>query len=142
MISEKFKDIILTLIESTKSENLIWIMQIKNTFNSEIELSSNSEDKFTRFILSIKYTLNDKWILEPSAGLWIKNKSLPGEQMYITSYNNPDLFILRDLLIEMYCSNIKPSNYIIEDKLSDICKSISKSTYRDNIITRIFNGKK
>jgi len=58
--------------------------------------------------------------------------------MYLTSTANPDIITLRNFLSKGL--NLSPSSEIVEDKLADICKSISKSTYRDNIITRIFNG--
>lgn len=131
------------LIESTKNGDLIWHAQVKGTYNNESDLSATSEDGMTKFNMSVKYSLTgDKWALESSPGLWIKNKDLPGEGMYLTSYNNPDIILLRNLLNTKFCSSMKPSSDIVEDKLTDIYKSISKATYRDNIITRIFNGKK
>lgn len=142
MIVDKVKDIILMLIKSTEEGDLIWHAKTKGAYNNERDLSALSEDELTRFEISVKFNLNgDRWVLETSPGLWIKNKTLPGEGMYLTPYNNPDILKLRDLLNKKFCSDMSPSSDIVEDKLTDICKNISKSTYRDNIITRIFNGK-
>lgn len=143
MITDKVKDIISMLIKSTENGDLIWHAQSKGNYNNEMSLSSQSEDEQTKFELTVKFILSgDKWILETSTGLWLKNATLPNQGMYLTSHTNPEILNLRDLLNRMFCSNLKPSSEIVEDKLTDICKSISKSTYRDNIITRLFNGQK
>lgn len=143
MITDKVKDIISTLIKSTENGDLIWHAKSKGTYNNEMSLSSQSEDGLTTFELTVKFILSgDKWILETSTGLWIKNTTLPNQGMYLTSHTTPEIINLRDLLNKMFCSSLKPSSEIVEDKLTDICKSISKSTYRDNIITRLFNGQK
>lgn len=142
MITDKVKDIILTLIKSTENGDLIWHASPKGDFNNEMALSSKSEDELTSFEMKVKFTLiGDKWALETSTGLWIRNDTLPNNGMYLTSHTNPEIIKLRDLLNKMFCAGLNPSSEIVEDKLLDICKSISKSTYRDNIIKKIFNGK-
>ncbi len=140
MITDKVKDIILMLIKSTENGDLIWHAQSKGTYNNEVLLTSTSEDELTKFEITVKFVLSgDIWVLETSTGLWIKNNSLPNNGMYLTSHANPDIITLRNLLNKGLC--LSPSSEIVEDKLTDIFKSISKSTYRDNIITRLFNGK-
>jgi hypothetical protein len=139
MITDKVKDIILMLVKSTENGDLIWHAKAKGDFNNEMLLTSKSEDELTTFEITVKYVLSgDIWVLETSTGLWIKNNTLPNNGMYLTSTANPDIITLRNFLSKGL--NLSPSSEIVEDKLADICKSISKSTYRDNIITRIFNG--
>ncbi len=144
MIIDKIADIISMVIKSTESGDLIWTStKPDSNYKSERQLSSLSEDGLSAFEINIKYVLSGNyWSLDTSCGFWIKNKDLPGGSMYLGSYSNPKLLELRDLLNKKYCSDLIPTTKEVENKLSDICKGISKSNHRDSLISRIFNSKK
>jgi len=152
MISDKIEDIVLMLIETTNSGDLIWDVKKrlphygaqpnKPIFNNERTLTSNSEDGLSEFEIQIKFSLqNDKWVIESSCGLWIRNTDLPNGQMYLISATYPSIIELRNLLRENLCSDLNPSTEIVEDKLSEIYKGISLSKFRENTITKIFGEK-
>lgn len=138
MIKDKIDEIINMLIETTKSGDLVWkeIGGSGSKFNNEKILLSIGEDPDTKFEMTIKYSLSEiGWSLDSSPSLWIKNTDLPGGQLLIGSYKSPKVLNLRELLIKSYCQSMSPSVDIIENKLDDIYKSISKSKYRDNKIS-------
>jgi hypothetical protein len=74
---------------------------------------------------------DDKWRLEENS-LWIENATLPTGSYSIGTYKNKDVIVLRDLIIENFCTDLNPKIKDVEDTLSDICKGISVSTLRDN----------
>lgn len=142
MISNKVSDIISMLIETTNSLDLAWC--VKNTardtgYNNERLLSALSEDGLSEFEANIRFQLvNDDWVMETSCGVWIKNKELPSGGMYLISSTYPGVLKLRDILKNKYCSDLVPSSDKVIDSLSNILKNISKSVYRDNVITKVF----
>ncbi len=142
MISDKVSEIISMLIDTTKSDELSWTHATQQgLYNNEAKLSSLSEDELSKFEVSVKYVMvSDRWEIESQCGLWIRNIELPGGSMYVTSHAYPSIINLRDILNRKYCSSIKPSSDLVEDKLSQIYKSISKSSFREKIISKIFNG--
>lgn len=145
MVKDKIDDIISMLIKSTECGDLIWFVKKNDsTYKNERSLSATSEDGMTEFETSIKYILNgDSWYIESNSSLWMRNKDLPGGSMYLTSHNYTSLGKLRDILKTKYCSDMSPSTAVVEDKLTDIYKGISKSTFRDTVINKLFgNGKK
>lgn len=151
MISDKISDIVSMLIETTNSGDLVWdikkhngfTMPLKeNSYNNERSLTSASEDGLSEFEISVKFTIqNDRWVIESSCGLWVRNKDLPNGQMYLVSNTYPSIITLRNTLKDKFCSDLNPTTDLVEDKLSDILKGISKSTFRNNILTKVFNGK-
>ncbi len=145
MIREKNNFIIELLIQSTKSNNLIW-KEIDSTFsigdsrrNYMRQMTAIGEDG-TKYELEIKYTVvGDVFKIEQSPSLWIRNNNLPNG-MYMISINNTDndiLVYLRDLVKDTYCKDLNPTSQIIEDTLDIISKGISTSEYRENKINKI-----
>lgn len=149
MISNRIEDIISMLIESTNSGDLVWDIKNKMThsgiypqYNNERTLVAVSEDGLSEFEMQIKFSLqNDKWVIESSCGLWIRNKELPNGQMYLVSATYPSIIKLRDFLKEKLCSDLNPSIEVVEDRLSEIYKGISLSNFRNNILGKVFDGK-
>jgi hypothetical protein len=141
MISDKVGEIALMLIDSTKNGKIWTKKDVDPQFNCERILYTKSDDELSEFEVPVKYNLSgDKWVLESHFGMWIRNKSLPGGRLYASSYGNQPMMDLRDLLIRKFCSDQNPSTKMIEDKLTEICGTISVATRRDNILTRIFGG--
>lgn len=142
MISNKIDGIIDMLIKSTNSGDLVWEMVSKNEYDSERKFRSRSEDGESTFEMSVKYRLSDdKWVLEKDTGLWIYNATLPGGSMY-AGYGYKKNADLRDVLLKIYCGDMSPSSKVVEDKLDNIIRNISKKEHRDNILTNIFKWKK
>lgn len=151
MISDKINDIISMLIETTNSGNLDWFIKSKvslvgvskeSIYNNERTLTAISEDGLSEFEIQVKYTIqNDKWVMESYCGLWIRNEDLPNNQMYIVSQTFPSIINLRNILNDKFCSDLNPSTEVIEIKLSEIHKGISLSSFRNGLLTKVFDGK-
>lgn len=130
-MKEKIIEIINTLIVSTKSGDIKWTeLSDPNKRSYERNMKSTGEDG-TVFEMCVKYTLSDgKWIKESRPSFWIRNKDLPGGTYYVYDYK--ESIILRDLIQDMYCSDMNPKIEEVESILDNINKGISLSTYRDN----------
>jgi hypothetical protein len=132
-MKEQLNDIVRTLISATKNGSLVWTEDNPNlktrTYKRKME-TKGSDD--TVFEMNIEYTLSDdKWRLEENS-LWITNATLPNGRYNIGVYKNKDVIVLRDLIIENFCSDLDPKIEVVEDILTDICKGISISTLRNN----------
>jgi len=132
-MKEQLNDIVSTLISATKNGSLVWTEENPNskTRTYKRKMATKGSDG-TSFEMNIEYTLSDdKWKLEENS-LWIENATLPNGRYSIATYKNKDVIVLRDLIIDNFCSDLNPKIEVVEDILSDICKGISISTLRDN----------
>jgi hypothetical protein len=139
MISDRLNKIMDTLCYVTISGVLIWEEKNKSSKDRSHKrtLHSVGEDS-TAYEMEVKYTLSgNNWIIEASPSIWIRNKTLPGGQMYVTSYNCENVKKIRDVVKDKYCSDMSPRIEDVEDILSDIEKGISLSTYRENKLNKI-----
>jgi len=132
-MKEQLNDIVSTLISATENGSLVWKEDNPNTktrtYKRKMETKGSDG---TIFEMNIEYTLSDdKWRLEENS-LWIANTTLPTGRYNISTYKNKNVLVLRDLIIEKFCSDLDPKIEVVEDILSDICKGISISTLRDN----------
>ena len=85
MITVKNKQIIDTLIDVTKSGDLVWVETDPASTKRSHQRSMHSfgEDG-TKYEIDVKFTLsNSDFILEKTPSLWIKNNNLPGGCYYI-----------------------------------------------------------
>jgi hypothetical protein len=128
-----------TLCDVTNSGDLIWNEITKGSKDRSYKRTLISiGDDDTEYEIEVKYLLvSDKWVLDPSPGIWIKNKTLPNGQMYVTTYSCKGVFNIRDSVRLKFCSDMNPSIEDVEDILSDIEIGISLSTYRDNKLNKI-----
>jgi len=144
MIGDKITDIIEMLTKTTKSGDLTWTQVSKNDYDSERRFKAKSEDDTTEFELNIKFSFNNEsgsWLIEKEPSLWIRNQTLPGGSYLASGFHYKMIKDLRDIVKDKFCPEMTPSTEVFESKLDDILKGISKSTYRDTIIGKIFNGK-
>jgi len=132
-MKEQVMEIIDTLIAATKNGSIHWKEKDPNSKSRSYKrlMVSNGSDN-TKFEVYIEYILsNDIWKLEEN-GIWIDNANLPEGRYCISAYKYKEVLLLRDLIIENFCTDLNPKIKDVEDTLSDICKGISVSTLRDN----------
>ncbi len=138
MINNKVNLIIETLIDSTNNGNLSWI-ESGNPDRRDYhrEFYALGEDG-TRYETEVKFSLSTdgKWKIEMSPSLWIKSAKLPNGAFYVYG-GSYDLVGLRDCIRDNYCSDMNPSEKIVEDILDSISKGISVSTFRDSKLGKI-----
>jgi len=139
MVEDKLNSIMDTLCDATISGVLVW--KEKNISSKDRThkrtLNSIGEDS-TEYEMEVKYTLSgNNWIIEKSPSIWIRNKTLPGGMMYVTTHNCKNVTKIRNLVKDKYCSDMSPRIEDVEDILSDIEKGINLSTYRDNKLNKI-----
>lgn len=138
MINEKVKVIIEMLITSTKCGNLEWIQKgnpDKKDYHREF--TATGEDG-TKYEAEVKYLMSadGNWKLEGSPSLWIKSDKLPNGSFYVYG-SEYDTKGLRQVLIDKYCQDMKPSEKVVEDALDSISKGISIVEYRDSKLNKI-----
>ena len=143
MINDKVKMIIENLTLSTKNGELDWNDKSStDKKNYHREYYAIAEDG-TKYETEVKYTLsNGTWQLESSPSIWVKNEKLPNGVYYIYGGHNDIKDIMnefREVLMDKYCQDLKPSEKIVEDALDNIAKGISLSTHRDNKLNKILN---
>lgn len=139
MISDRLDSIMNTLCNVTNSDTLLWNETTESSKDRSYKRSlvSIGEDN-TEYEIEVKYSLvSNKWELDKSPSIWIRNKTLPNGHMYITTYTCNSVIKIRDLVKEKYCSDMNPLIEDVEDILFDIEKGISLSTYRDNKLDKI-----
>lgn len=137
MLKDKNKQIVDTLISATKNGSLIWSEYDPklSTRPYKREMCATGEDG-TKYEMEIKYTMyNSSFKIESSPAVWLRNKDLPNGMYQISE----GVTELRDLVKSMFCMDMNPKVDDICDKLDDICKGISISTYRDIKIDNILN---
>lgn len=141
MINDKVKSIIEMLITSTKGDNLQWVEKgnlDRRDYHREFE--ATGEDG-TKYQSEVKYTMSSKggiWQLESSPSLWIRSDKLPNGSFYVYG-GEYDLKGLRQILMDKYCQDMKPSEKVVEDALDSISKGISIAEYRDSKLNKILN---
>lgn len=144
MINDKVKMIIENLILSTENGGLNWIDKSSpDKKDYHREYYAIAEDG-TKYETEVKYTLSNggTWKLESDPSVWLKNEKLPNGSYYIWGGNNDIVDIInvfRNVIIDKYCQDMKPSEKIVEDALDNIAKGISLSTHRDNKLNKILN---
>ncbi len=144
MINDKVRMIIENLILSTQNGELNWIDRSSpDKINYHREYYAIAEDG-TRYETEVKYSLSNagKWNLENDPSIWVKSEKLPNGSYYIYGGRNDIKAIVNDfrnVIIDKYCKDMKPSEKIVEDALENIAKGISLSTNRDNKINKILN---
>ncbi len=128
----KVDTLIETLIVTTKSGETIWLEKTSNISkpNRKFERLMSFVSNETTFNITIKYVVvNNSIELENSPSLFIFNKDLPGGTF---CSNSKDVLILRDLISEMFCQDMKPNKKDLDDLFESIIKNISINRYRDN----------
>jgi hypothetical protein len=142
MLKDKIINIVKTLTHLTTVGVLKWDEDTPLSKNRgyKRKMISHGEDG-SIYEMEIKFSLKeDRWELESSPDLWIKNKSLPDGMFYITTYRSEDeVKNLRDAIIETCCQDMKPSIKDIEDTLDDIAKGISIVEFREGRLNKILN---
>lgn len=138
-MKEKIVEIINTLIVSTKSGNIKWddVSDI-NKRSYERNMKATGEDG-TIFEIVIRYSLiSGNWVKESKPSIWITNKDLPGGKYFVYDYK--ECIVLRDLIQDMYCSDMNPKIDEVESIFDNINKGISLSTYRDNKLSNLLGN--
>lgn len=144
MITVKNKQIIDTLIDVTKSGDLVWVeTDPASTKRSHQRSMYSFGEDGTKYEIDVKFTLfNSDFTLEKTPSLWIKNNNLPGGCYYMYGGSvdiTNDLTSLRNIVKENYCKDMSPKIEDVEDQLEKICKGISISHYRENKINKIID---
>ncbi len=138
MIKDKVEIIVQTLIDATKNSQLEWVEkgpQSKRDYHREFV--ATAEDG-TKYETEVKFILNNNsWSLESGPSIWVRSNKLPNGTFYIYGGEFQSCRTLRDAIKTKYCSDMSPSEQIIEDALEDITKGISLSTLRDNKLNKI-----
>jgi hypothetical protein len=141
MINDKVKNIVDMLIKSTESGNLQWIeCGDKSKRDFQREFYCIGEDG-TRYETDVKYTMNSNngtWQIESNPSLWIKSNKLPNGSFYVYG-GTYDLKGLREVLKKKYCSDLSPSEKVVEDALDSISQGISIAEMRDSKLNKILN---
>lgn len=140
MISDKVKNIIDMLIKSTESDNLKWVECGDNTKRDfQRDFYSIGEDD-TRYETEVKYFMSGdgNWKMESSPSLWIRSNKLPNGSFYVYG-GTYDLKGLREVLKKKYCSDLSPSEKVVEDALDSISQGISIAEMRDSKLNKILN---
>jgi len=138
MISDKVNSIIEMLIASTKSGNLQWndnSNKDKRAFHREFNCVG--EDG-TKYEIEVKFIMNSKsaWQLESSPSLWIRSIKLPNGSFYVYGGEH-DIKGLRQVIMDKYCQDMKPSEQMVEDALDSISKGINIAEYRDSKLNKV-----
>lgn len=132
-MKEQLTEIVDTLIGATRNGSLHWKERDPNSKSRSYKrvMSANGSDN-TTFEMHIEYVLyGEEWKLEENS-IWISNTNLPEGRYSIGSYKYKEVLLLRDLIMEKFCTDLNPKIKDVEDTLSNICKGISVSTLRDN----------
>lgn len=132
-MKEQIIEIIDTLIGATSNGTILWKERDPNSNSRKYKrvMSANGSDN-TTFEMNIEYVLyGEEWKLEENS-IWISNTNLPEGRYNIGSYKYKEVLLLRDLIMEKFCTDLSPKIKDVEDTLSDICKGISISTLRNN----------
>ncbi len=138
MLKEKNNQVLLNLIEATKSGNLNW-KETSSPDKREYQrtMSATGEDG-SIFEIEIKYIVSgDKFILESMPSMWIRNPILPGGFYLISTANSDFVFNIRDVVKEIFCTDFNPTTQTLVDKLEVINRGISLETYRENKLNDI-----
>lgn len=144
MVKDKLKEIIHLLQESTKSGNLVWNecgKADKRDFHREF--NAVGEDG-TKYETEVKFSMssNGTWQLETSPSLWIRSEKLPNGTFYVygaEDVTKQDLIDLRDIIKTKYCSDMNPSEKVVEDALDLISRGISRQEFRETKLNKILN---
>jgi hypothetical protein len=140
MINDKVKNIIEMLIKSTESGSLQWVeCGNKDKRDYQREFYAIAEDG-TRYETEVKFSMTSKgsWQMESNPSLWIKSDKLPNGSFYVYG-GEYDVKLLRETLISKYCSDMKPSEKVVEDALDSISQGISIVEMRDSKLDKILN---
>lgn len=137
MLKNKIDTIIETLISTTESGNLLW-EEDNASYDRRYKrkMQSVGEDT-TLYEMEIEYKLNnEKFILATDPSIWIRNPKLPNGMFYVYGgkYN---LTKLRDLIMEKFLQDFKPTLGDLEDTLDELAKGINISEFRDAKLNKI-----
>ena len=142
MLKSKIIDIVKTLTHLTNTGILVWKEDSPhlNTRAYKRKMLANGEDG-TIYELEIKFSLkDDKWEVDHSPDLWLRNKSLPDGMFYITCFKTDgETKKLRDSILKKFCQDMNPSIKDVEDTLDSIAKGISIVEFREGRLNKILN---
>lgn len=129
-----------SLSDLTENGTITWTESDPNSKKRYFERNYyTTGDDSTQYSIDIKWTLsNEKWSLESTPSMWIKNNNLPNG-MYFLYGNKYDVKRLRDVIIKNYCSDMNPSIEDIELLFEEMYNNINLSGIRDNKIIDILN---
>ena len=140
-MKEQITALIENLTLATKNGQLVWNETgPKEKRDWYREFVTSGEDG-TEYETEIKYFLSgDKWQLDTSSHIWVKNDKLPNGRLFVSGLTY-DIQDLRNEIMNKFCQDMKPTTKIIEDILVDITKSVSTSTFRDSRINNVLDSK-
>lgn len=123
------------MVSLNKEYNQI-VNLIKFNVNFSKHISNNDllshDPSYIQYLMSA----DGNWKLESSPSLWIKSDKLPNGSFYVYG-SEYDTKGLRQVLIDKYCQDMKPSEKVVEDALDSISKGISIVEYRDSKLNKI-----
>ncbi len=137
MLKNKIELIIQTLIDTTESGNLLW-EEDNSSYDRRYKrkMQCVGEDT-TLYEMEIEYVLtNEKFILATDPSIWIRNPKLPNGMFYVYG-GKYDLKKLRDLVMQKFLQDFKPTLGDLEDTLGELAKGINISEFRDGKINKI-----
>jgi len=140
MLKDKINSLIETLVSTTNSGNLLWEEDLSSSYDRRYKrkMMSVGEDS-SRYELEVEYKLvNENFFLDKEPSLWIKNPKLPNGMFYVYGGRH-DLKNLRDIIMNKFLSDFKPTLGDLEDTLEEITKGINISEFRDSKIGKILN---
>lgn len=140
MLKDKIIEIVNNLILLTDNKTLKWIEADPNTSTNHYKrkMVSQGEDG-TKYEVEVKFMIvNDNWVLEQDAVLWIKNTLLPDGMMLVNSFKSDrQTIVLRDSIHNNFCQDLNPTIKDVEDILTNISKGISISQFREGRLNKI-----
>jgi len=137
-MKNKINEIIKTLVDATSGGQLVWNETDKSSSKRGHyrNMFAEGEDG-TKFEITIEYKLTgDRWEIDQSPSMVIRNKDLPGGSYFVYG-GTYDVRSVRDVVKAKYCTDMNPLIEDVVNKLDDISKGISISALRDSKLNYI-----
>lgn len=141
MLSTTIQKMVDSLSDLTDNGTITWKESDPNSKKRYFERTYYTKgDDSTEYSIDIKWSLaNEKWSLESTPSMWIKNPNLPNGMYYLYG-NKYDVKRLRDVILKNYCSDMNPSIKDIENLFDEMYHNINLSGIRDNKLQNILKN--
>jgi hypothetical protein len=142
-MKNEIKELVFSIIEMTKNGELKWSTNDDSNYERKFIARSGilGSTDLTIFTLDIKYKLiNNQLTIDSKPGLFIRNDNLPDKTIYVYGDDYiEELVELRDLVKDIYASDMNPTTNDISTTIRKINFNLSGSIFRDKRINDILN---
>lgn len=142
-MKNEIKELVFSIIEMTKNAELKWSTNDDSNYERKFIARSGimGSTDLTIFTLDIKYKLiNNQLTIDSKPGLFIRNDNLPDKTIYVYGDDYiEELVELRDLVKDIYASDMNPTTNDISTTIRKINFNLSGSIFRDKRINDILN---